>query len=114
MIKNITTADHYRWGGECDGWRLLDRSDLSVIQERIPQGAGEVKHYHERARQLFYALSGNMEIEISGDVHRLAQGDALEVPPGCDHQVRNNSECDVVFLVISAPSTIGDRINLET
>ena len=113
MIKNVATADHYRWGGVCDGWRLLDRPDMSVIQERIPPGAGEVRHYHECARQLFYVLDGDMELDISGKVHRLVRGDSLEVPPGCAHQVRNSGDGNVVFLVLSAPSTRGDRTNVE-
>ena len=45
MIKNISTAQHYRWGDACDGWRLLNRPNLSVMQERIPPGAGEVSHF---------------------------------------------------------------------
>lgn len=36
MIKNVGTAEHYRWGQDCDGWRLPQGPDLSVIQERSP------------------------------------------------------------------------------
>ncbi|MBL8378370.1 MAG: cupin domain-containing protein [Burkholderiales bacterium] len=114
MIKNRETAEHYRWGGVCDGWRLLDRPDLSVIQERIPPSAGEVRHYHARARQLFYVLEGTLDIDIDCRVHHLARGDALEVPPGSTHRVRNTGDADVTFLVVSAPSTTGDRVNVET
>ena len=46
---NLTNAEHYVWGEVCEGWRLLDRPDLSVIHERIPPGRGEVSHYHSRA-----------------------------------------------------------------
>jgi len=114
MIKNTATADHYRWGSICEGWRLLDHPGLSVIQERVPKNAGEQPHYHEHARQLFYVLSGCLMIEMSGNFHNLNQGDALEVPPGAAHSVRNPGENDATFLVISAPCTRGDRINLNT
>jgi quercetin dioxygenase-like cupin family protein len=113
MIKNLRTAEHYRWGDICDGWRLLNRPDLSVIQERIPPGAGEVKHYHEHARQLFFVLSGQLDIELNGQAFRLCTGDSLEVPPGDPHRVRNVAEADAMFLVVSAPTTHGDRVNLE-
>jgi len=112
MIQNITTAEHYLWGEGCDGFRLVNRPDLSVIQERIPPGLGEVRHYHERARQCFFILSGRLEIEVGEEVHRLGQGDALEVAPGEAHRVRNQAEADALFLVISAPTTQGDRVNL--
>jgi mannose-6-phosphate isomerase-like protein (cupin superfamily) len=113
MVKNVTTAEHYRWGEVCDGWRLLDRADLGVIQERIPPGAGEVAHYHARSRQLFYVLEGQLEIEVQDEAHHLRAGDALEVPPGRPHRVRNRSDGDVSFLVVSAPSTRGDRTNID-
>ena len=113
MIKNITTAEHYPWGGLCDGWRLLERAELSVIQERVPPGAGEVEHYHQRARQCFYVLQGALEIQIADRRFSLTVADSVEVPPGERHRVRNTGAVDAVFLVISAPSTRGDRTNLE-
>jgi hypothetical protein len=29
-------AEHYIWGDNCDGWRLVKIPDLSVIHERMP------------------------------------------------------------------------------
>jgi mannose-6-phosphate isomerase-like protein (cupin superfamily) len=113
MIRNIDTAEHYGWGQSCDGWRLLDRPELSVIQERIPPAAGEVKHYHARARQLFYVLAGTLEIQLGEQLFDLSAGDSLEVPPGDTHLVRNRGNVDATFLVVSSPTTRGDRINLE-
>ncbi|MEO8482833.1 MAG: cupin domain-containing protein [Acidobacteriota bacterium] len=112
MIKNIGNAEHYQWGQVCEGWRLLDRADLSVIQEHVPPGAGEVRHRHTRARQLFVVLSGQLTIETTDALFRLAAGDALEVPPTEPHVARNDSRADVSFLVISAPSTKNDRDDL--
>jgi mannose-6-phosphate isomerase-like protein (cupin superfamily) len=109
MIQNRATAPHYVWGQICDGWRLLDRQDLSVIQERIPPGAGEVRHRHGRARQLFFVLTGQLQIHREGASWDLQPGDALEVPPGQLHRVHNAAATEAVFLVISAPSTRGDR-----
>ena len=112
-VSNRTTAEHYRWGGVCEGWRLLDRPDLSVIEERIPAGAGEVRHLHTVARQLFFVLTGTLTIETADGTHTLAAGDALEIEPGKPHLVRNAALTDVCFLVISAPTTRGDRTNLD-
>jgi len=46
-------------------------------------------------------------------VFRLESGDALEVPPLQTHRVRNVSGGDAMFIVVSAPSTRGDRENRE-
>ena len=103
-------AEHYRWGQGCDGWHLLAGDDLSVIEERMPPGASEVRHRHARSRQFFYALVGTLTLELDGQVHRLQQGQGLHVPPGAAHQARNDSRADARFLVVSVPRSHGDRI----
>ncbi len=113
MVTRRERAEHYVWGDGCDGWRLLDRPDLSVIEERMPSGAAEVRHVHQAARQMFYVLSGQLTIDSDGTPFVLDAGDALEMPPAVPHQVRNDGTIDAVFLVISAPTTRGDRTNLE-
>ena len=60
------SVEHYTWGDGCDGWRLVDRAELSVIHERMPPGSSEARHYHERARQLFFVLSGTATLEVDG------------------------------------------------
>jgi quercetin dioxygenase-like cupin family protein len=106
---STTTAKHYVWGEVCDGWHLLEGQDLSVIEERVPPGAGEQRHRHHYARQFFYVLSGVANLELEGKVHRLATGDGLHVPPLASHQLRNESDLELRFLVISAPHAHGDR-----
>ncbi len=105
-------AEHYIWGDKCDGWHLLKRDDVSVIQERVPAGEAEVMHYHERARQFFYILAGEGRMSFENEEIILQKGQGLEIAPMVKHQFRNKSKADVHFLVISVPSTRGDRINL--
>ena len=82
MPVSIDSAEHYLWGGGCDGWHLLERDDLSVIRERVPPGARETRHRHVQARQFFYVLDGAAVIEVDGVLHALATGQGLHVPPG--------------------------------
>ena len=42
----------------------------------------------------------------------LQKGQGLEITPLTKHQFKNNSQAEVYFLVISVPSTRGDRVNL--
>lgn len=108
-----STAEHYVWGGVCDGWRLLARADLSVVEERVPAGAGEVRHFHTRARQFFFVLSGTATLEFDGRSVTFGAGEGVHVPPGVVHRFASASDEDVVFLVISAPTTAGDRTNVD-
>lgn len=112
-IVDRTNAEHYRWGEVCDGWRYLDRPDISVIRERVPPGGAEVRHHHVNARQFFYVLSGRAALEVDGQTRHLCEGQGTEVPPGARHQFRNESEEDVEFLVISSPTTRGDRVEVD-
>jgi mannose-6-phosphate isomerase-like protein (cupin superfamily) len=106
------TSEHYVWGGVCDGWHLLKHADLSVIQERVPPGAGEVKHFHTHARQFFYVLSGSATLEFNDRSIAFGPGQGVHVPPGVAHRFANASAQEVVFLVVSTPSTAGDRANV--
>lgn len=106
---SVGSAAHYMFGGICDGWRLLDHEGLTVIEERMPPGGLEPWHLHERSRQFFYVRSGCITIDRKDGPTCLWAGEGLHVPPRVAHQVSNESGEDAVFLVISSPSTIGDR-----
>lgn len=103
------SAEHYCWGEVCDGWHLLKHDSLSIIQERVPPGAAEVRHRHHQARQFFYVLTGIASLEVDGQRHRLHAGQGLHVPPGAAHCLRNDDAVDLEFLVISSPKSHGDR-----
>lgn len=103
-------AEHYIWGGRCDGWHLVKRDELSVIHERMPAGTAEVRHYHEQARQFFFVLQGTATLEVDGERQVILPFQGVEVPPHVPHQMINESAEDVEFLVISQPTTRGDRV----
>jgi len=104
-------AEHYRWGNDCDAWWLVKDPNLSVIEELMPPGAAEVRHYHEKAQQFFFILQGEVLMEMDGETVLIPAGSGIRVLPGCRHQVRNPSSGPVRFLVISQPPSRGDRID---
>lgn len=104
--------NHYAWGQRCDGWRLADDPELSVIEERMPPGAAERRHVHERARRVFRVLEGALAIELEDATLDVPAGRAALIPPGLAHCVRNEGASDARFLVISSPTTCGDRTDL--
>lgn len=110
---SIKNAEHYIWGEQCDGWHLVKSPILSVIQERVPRGCSEVRHSHEKSEQFFYVLSGIATLEVSGKIHTLSPNQGLHVPAGKPHQLRNEHQDDLVFIVTSTPPSHGDRIEIQ-
>lgn len=111
MTKPISTAtaDHYVWGQICDGWHLVRSGNLSVIEERMPPGSEEQRHWHQHARQFFYVLEGELTMQFDDRTITLNPRQGIEIAPGIPHQAKNPSQADVRFLVISQPPSHGDR-----
>jgi mannose-6-phosphate isomerase-like protein (cupin superfamily) len=104
------TGEHYIWGKVNDGWHLVKRDEMSIITEQIAPGASEERHYHVRARQFFYVLSGELTMEVGGTSHVLRAGQGIEIPPGVAHQAQNRSAEPVDIIVNSTPKSHGDRV----
>jgi mannose-6-phosphate isomerase-like protein (cupin superfamily) len=110
---DISNTEHYVWGGVSDGWRLLDRPGLSVIEERVPAGAGEGWHVHDTATQFFYLLDGTAQLQTDDGTVELEPNQGIEVPAGLAHRFFNPGATDTRFLVISTPNTRGDRRQID-
>ncbi len=104
-------AEHYRWGVDCDGWHLVKDKHLSVIEEFMPPGSAEIRHYHQHAQQFFYILTGEVLMEVDGQNTLIPAGSGIRIPPGMRYQIRNPSSGPVRFLVISQPPSHADRFN---
>ncbi|MCQ4088404.1 cupin domain-containing protein [Saccharibacillus sp. JS10] len=106
-------AEHYIWGNNCDGWRLVNEEGRSIIHEKMPPDTSEARHFHQYSKQFFFVLSGTMVFELDGVEHILNQQEGIEVPPTVPHQAMNQSDKDLEFLVISQPNTQNDRVLTE-
>ena len=106
-------AEHYNWGDGCDGWYLMNRPDMLIIHEKMPPGTGEKRHFHAVSRQFFFVLQGVLTMELDGTLHDIAAQQGIEIPPQSKHQARNNRDEPVEFLVISHPTTRGDRTDVS-
>lgn len=107
------TAPHFLWGECCDGWWLKKGGSFTVIEEMMPKGTSEIRHFHHRTEQFFYILEGALILELDGVEHPLKEGDSIVVSPCVLHRVFNKSPQSVRFLVVSCPDSREDRIDLE-
>jgi mannose-6-phosphate isomerase-like protein (cupin superfamily) len=113
QIVDIESAEHYKWGGsqrtDCDGWHLVKKPNLSIIEELMPAGTSEERHMHLHAHQFFFVLEGELTLEVEHNRFVLQVGEGLEISPGQQHQALNESANSIRMIVISQPPSHGDR-----
>jgi mannose-6-phosphate isomerase-like protein (cupin superfamily) len=112
-IVSNDNAEHYVWGVGCDGWHFLKTPGLSVIKERMPAGREEIRHYHDRAHQFFYILQGRAALEVDGEVYNIEAHQGCSVPPKVSHQLKNLESEELIFVLVSAPPSHGDRVEVR-
>jgi mannose-6-phosphate isomerase-like protein (cupin superfamily) len=114
-VISTANAEHYKWGGpnnnDSDGWYLVRTPELNIIEELMPPGASEARHHHERARQFFFVLEGELTMEIEYHDFIVHQGEGIEIAPGQKHQAMNRGKMPLRIMVTSQPPSHGDRID---
>lgn len=115
-MANVTSrqnAEHYFRGEGCEGWHLLKAPGLSVIQERVPTGKHQVRHYHRKSPQFFFVA---VQADHAGSRWQGAQAAAapglLRTAEGAPSAQRRRSgragvSCDF------RPMSHGDRVEAE-
>jgi len=108
-IRNTETVIAYQWGDASQGWHLLTSAALDVLLERMPPSTSEIRHVHDRTSQFYFVLKGRATIDIGGTLVDLSANDGVEVPPGTEHQIRNEASAALEFLVMSSGPPRADR-----
>ncbi len=111
LIISKENSELYYWGDKCIGWHLVKSKNLSIIEELMPPNTKEEKHYHNFSEQFFQILNGTATFEIAGQTIEVEKGKGIHILPKIKHQIRNNTSENLEFIVISSPTTRGDRIN---
>ncbi len=111
MKTSKKNSEHYYWGNNCSGWHLVKSKNLSVIEELMPAETSEQKHYHNFSEQYFYILNGTATFEIENEIFEVNKWEGIHIYPQVVHCIRNKKSADLEFLVISQPTSRGDRIN---
>ncbi len=112
IISAKKNAEHYLWGQNCDGWRLLDSPGLSVIEEQMPANTSEVLHYHHQTQQVFYILSGMATFQLDGEIMQVTANESIHVPCKMLHKISNEQTASLHFLLVSEPTSHADRIDI--
>ena len=108
------TQKAYKWSDGGVGWPLVETEGLLVIEETLAPGCGEKHHYHNQAEQCFYMLAGCAVMQLADGHHvEIDTGMAIHITPKTIHAIVNQTDKEIRFLVMSAPSSRGDRHEVE-
>ena len=81
------------------GWRdlLISRQDADVAAwAHAVDIDGAREHYHRRATELYYVLSGEGTVRLDGVDHAVRPGSIVHIPPGVVHGAQGRMRVLVV------------------
>lgn len=112
-IIDRQSAQHYLWGDDCDSWVFVETDGLSVKQESMPPSTREKLHFHTNAQQFFYIQRGTATFYLEEEKMLVTQEKGILIQPETKHYIANETNDRLDFLVISQPTTRGDRVTVD-
>ncbi len=82
-------------------------SDLqrqSLAEASLPPGASTFAHYHPNTEEIYYILSGTGLMAVEDSLQAVHPLDAVSIPAGKKHQIRNAGTDELVFLCCCVPA----------
>ena len=86
----------------------------SLAEARLAPGAFTTPHHHAITEEIYYILSGTAAMTLGHETRPVGPGDAIAIPPGCRHTIRNTGPTELVFLCTCAPGYEHTDTFLET
>ena len=85
--------------------RPLHHLEVFMGELEVGGSTGEQPYAHGDSEELFVVLSGNVQLELGGDVHELEHGDSIDYRSSTPHRATNvGEERAEVMWIISPPS----------
>ena len=74
---------------------------------------GQVPAHEHVQEEVYYVTSGAGEIEIAGETRAIREGEAVYVPSGSVHNLRNTGAADMTFIFVYSPAGVVDHWKQE-
>src|SRR3954447_7811964 len=66
-----------------------------------PGGDPSAGHSHATIEEIYFVLDGEVNVKVGDDVLALQPRDAVLIPPGTPRSVRNESDAEAAFAMVS-------------
>lgn len=108
-IVNLQSARvlHTRHGSEIRP--LVDRTtseitQCSLAEESLPPGHAVTPHLHRDTEEIYYVLDGSGEMTIGEETAHVGPGDAIYIPRGSRHTLRNTGATPMRIVLVCGPA----------
>jgi mannose-6-phosphate isomerase-like protein (cupin superfamily) len=107
-IRNIQKSEPFttKDGSEIRellAWRNSCIRNQTIAEARVPVGKATAPHCHVKTEEIYYILEGEGVMRIGDDSRAVGPGDAIAIPPGAIHAIRNRGQVVLKFLCCCAP-----------
>ena len=75
----------------------------SLAEASLEPGQVTQCHYHRESEEIYFVLEGEGELNLDGEQARIGPGDAVPIPPGAWHELRNTGKGPLRILCCCAP-----------
>lgn len=120
MANRLLRADDALWRESnqmrvlnTDLGKQLEAGALGARMWRLRPGEASTKHRHQEQEELYVLLEGRGRIRIDEESLELVPLDALLVEPDSVRQVFNDTDVDVLWLVVGAPPEPANTLEMS-
>jgi mannose-6-phosphate isomerase-like protein (cupin superfamily) len=85
----------------------------SLAEARLPADGATTPHHHPRTEEIYYILEGQGLMQVGDETRAIGPGDAIAIPPGATHQIRNAGSVVLKFLCCCVPAYEDEDTVLE-
>jgi len=79
---------------------------VAFFQEIVPSLSGPPLHRHSYEDEWFYVLTGEITIEVHGELSVLSPGNSAFAPRGTAHTIQNFDDSPAEMLVMTTPGRL--------
>ena len=88
---------------------LIDRTtsgitNCSLAEETLPPGCAVTPHHHREIEEIYYIVSGRGLMSVGDETQEVEAGDAVYVPRGHRHTLKNTGDQPITLLVACGPA----------
>ena len=84
----------------------------SLAEATVMPGEETAEHIHSKSEEIYYILEGTGIMTLDSETYNVKPLDAIAIPPGTPHKIKNTNTMPLVLLCCCAPPYEDDDTDL--